>query len=571
MLEKSRTKQIVFGGLGAVVAVIIGVLSFSSGPSVNTRLSREEALIKLAPLVANIRPKEEFVNWRATVPLGEATTLEAALPDIERFPLNVNPQAGAGDVVAEIFSSTEKAGKGADGWMVEVAEEFNKRGVKLKDGRIAKVKVRYIPSGTGYQFIAAGRYKPHAFTPSSHLWIRMTQARGVTMQPVAERLVGNVAGIVMKSQAASELKSSPGGLNLQNLIDAVSQGKLAMGYTDPFASSTGLNFLVTVLQTFAKGDEARLLSPEVVSAFEVFQRGVPFVALTTIQMRESVDRDGSLDAFVMEYQTFASDPSLKSGYEFIPFGLAHDNPLYTVGQQPAEIMEVLQAFAGMAAEKPFADLGRKYGFNPPAGYQAPYAAPAGELIVRAQQLWKEKKNAGRPIAAVFLCDVSGSMSGVRIKGVKDALTKASAFITPTSSVGMVTFSDDVKILLPIRPFNLNQKGALLAAAESLRDTGSTAMYDGVAVALSMLANEQKKRPEVKPMLFVLTDGETNRGLSFDNMRGIVEGLGVPVYTIGYEANIEELKRLSALVEAASLTADKDDIAYKLSALFNAEM
>jgi Ca-activated chloride channel homolog len=136
---------------------------------------------------------------------------------------------------------------------------------------------------------------------------------------------------------------------------------------------------------------------------------------------------------------------------------------------------------------------------------------------------------------------------------------------------MVTFSDDVKVLLPIRPFNLNQKGALVAAAESLREGGNTAMYDGVAVALNMLAEEQKKRPEVKPMLFVLTDGETNRGLVFDNMRAVIEGLGIPVYTVGYEANIEELKRLSTLVEAASLTADKDDIAYKLSALFNAEM
>ena len=38
-----------------------------------------------------------------------------------------------------------------------------------------------------------------------------------------------------------------------------------MGYTDPFASSTGLNFLVTVLQSFANGEETRMLSPDVVS------------------------------------------------------------------------------------------------------------------------------------------------------------------------------------------------------------------------------------------------------------------------------------------------------------------
>lgn len=559
-----------FGTIAAAVAAAAGLLYYvvggTSGP-----LTREQAVTELAPLVRDIRPRDAFVTYRANVPLGAPNTLESALPDIERFPLNVNPPVLAGDVVAEIFSSTEKAGKGTDGWLIAVAEEFNKRNIKVAGGRTAKVKIRYIPSGTAYQFIASGKHKPDAFTPSSHLWLRMVEARGVPMIPVSEKLVSNLAGVVMKSSAAAQLKSGGGSVDIKSLIDAVSQGKLAMGYTDPFASSTGLNFLVTVLQSFANGEEARMLSPEVVSAFEVFQRGVPFVALTTIQMRESVDRDGSLDAFVMEYQTYANDQTMRSGYEFIPFGIAHDNPLYALGQPSPEIMEVLTAFAGLAVDKTFADQARKFGFDPPSIYQAPYAPPSGDLIVRAQQLWKEKKNAGRPIAAVFLCDVSGSMSGVRLQGVRSALTKASAFITPSASVGMVTFAEDVKILLPIRPFDLNQKGALVAAAESLRDGGGTAMYDGVAVALSMLAEEQKKRPDIKPMLFVLTDGETNRGLGFDNLKAIVEGLDIPVYTIGYEADIAELKRLSALVEAASLTADQEDIAYKLSVLFNAEM
>jgi Ca-activated chloride channel family protein len=567
----SRVGTLIAAASGSVVLIAVGAGLYLSGSHVRGRLTQEQALVELANDVKTIQPKEAFVTYRANVPLGAPSSLEAALPDIDRFPLNVNPPINTGDVVAEIFSSTEKAGKDTDGWLVEVAEEFNKRNIKVAGGRTAKVKVRYIPSGTAYQFIASGKYKPDAFTPSSHLWLRMVEARGVPLTPVSEKLVSNLAGIVMKSNAAAALKSATGTIDIKNLIDAVSQGKLAMGYTDPFASSTGLNFLVTVLQSFANGEEARMLSPEVESAFEVFQRGVPFVALTTIQMRESVDRDGSLDAFVMEYQTFANDQTLKSGYEFIPFGVAHDNPLYAVGQPSAEVMEVLKAFAGLAGDKVFTEQARKYGFDPPASYQAPYAPASGDLIVKAQQLWKEKKNAGRPIAAVFLCDVSGSMSGVRLKGVREALTKASAFITPTASVGMATFSDDVKILLPIRRFDINQRAALVAAAQDLREGGGTSMYDGVAVALSMLAEEQKKRPEIKPMLFVLTDGETNRGLRFDNLKGVIEGLDIPVYTIGYGTDIAELKRLAALVEAASLTADQEDIAYKLSVLFNAEM
>jgi Ca-activated chloride channel family protein len=564
-----------FGAAALAALAFVGYFWVFSGPeepqSGRSGLTRDDALAELAGYVETIKPRQQFTNWRAPVPLGAEPSLEDTLPKIEKFPLAVDPATNVGDVVVEIFSSTEKSGKGSDGWLVTVAEEFNKKGVKLAGGHTAKVKVRYIPSGTGYQYIGSGKYLPGGFTPSNELWIKMAEGRGVRMTPISDSMVSNLAGVVMKTRVADTLKTQGGTLNIKNLIDAVSQGKLSMGYTDPFASSTGLNFLVTVLQTFSGGDDTQLLSPDVASAFEVFQRSVPFVALTTIQMRQSVNNDGSLDAFVMEYQTFLKDKSLSSGYEFIPFGVPHDNPLYAVGDLPEEKLETLRAFAEFSKEPAYTARAEEYDFKPHADYQPPYAAPAGELIIRAQNFWKEKKYAGRPIAAVFLCDVSGSMSGTRIHGVREALKQAATFIPSDSSIGVVTFSNEVSILLPIKKFDLNQKGALLATAQSIQEGGGTAMYDGVAVALSMLAEEQKKQPDLKPMLFVLTDGETNHGLSFDNMRGVIEGINVPVFTIGYEADITELQRLSSVVEAASLQADSEDIAYKLSTIFNAEM
>jgi Ca-activated chloride channel family protein len=558
-------------GVVTVAAIALAGYLYSNFAPTSGPLTYDQAVVQLADYVHEIKPQQQFVNWRAPVPLGAEPSLEETLPSIDKFPLAVDPVTQSGDVVVEIFSSTEKSGKGSDGWLVGVAEAFNSQKVKLGSGRAAKVKIRYIPSGTGYQFIGSGKYTPDGFTPSSQLWIKMAEARGVRMTSISDSVVSNLAGVVMKTHVAETLKTQSGSLNIKSLIDAVSQGRLSMGYTDPFASSTGLNFLVTILQTFSDGNDAQLLSPEVASAFEVFQRSVPFVALTTIQMRQSVDNDGSLDAFVMEYQTFAQDPTLRSGYEFIPFGAPHNNPLYAVGQVSEEKLEVMRAFADFARQPAHAAKAEELGFKPPAGYQPPHPVPAGELIIRSQKFWKEKKYAGRPIAAVFVCDVSGSMSGTRIQGVREALKKAATFVTSDSSIGVVTFSNDVKVLLPIRKFDLNQKGALLATAESLRDGGGTAMYDGLAVALSMLAEEQKKQPNLKPMLFVLTDGETNRGLSFDNMRGVIEGMNVPVFTIGYEADIAELQRLSSIVEAASLQADTEDIAYKLATIFNAEM
>ena len=73
------------------------------------------------------------------------------------------------------------------------------------------------------------------------------------------------------------------------------------------------------------------------------------------------------------------------------------------------------------------------------------------------------------------------------------------------------------------------------------------------------------------MLFVLSDGETNSGNSFGSMSAVIEGLGVPVHTIGFEADLEELGRLSTLVEAANMNSSEADLRYKIGSLLNAQM
>jgi Ca-activated chloride channel family protein len=95
------------------------------------------------------------------------------------------------------------------------------------------------------------------------------------------------------------------------------------------------------------------------------------------------------------------------------------------------------------------------------------------------------------------------------------------------------------------------------------------MYDGIVLGLSMLEEERAANPEVKPILVVLTDGQTTDGLRFDDVDEMVAGLRIPVYTVGFEADLEELARVSSLVEAASIDATEDDVEFKIAALFNA--
>jgi Ca-activated chloride channel homolog len=547
----------------AALVLVIAACSSEVEP-----LEPAEAEERLEELVDEIRWRNDPVTRRANVTPPGGLDLSDTIPSIDEFPVVVDVVPSGDLVVAEIFASTEKSGTGTDGWMVEAAEAFNDAGVTLSDGRLAQVEIRSIASGTAYQFIAAGESLPEGFSPSNHLWIEMAGTHR-EMTPVSDLLVPNVAGIVMKTETAEELRSEYGTLDTETLIEAVIAGDVVMGYTDPFASSTGLNFLVTVLDAFADGDQDRLVDPDVASVFEQFQQQVPFVALTTLQMRESVENEsGTLDAFVMEYQTYVNTDEVQSGYEFIPFGVAHDNPLYAVGDVAPEQLEVLEEFARFATSPEFVDEAQRFGFDPPP-YDPTMTLPPGQTLIEAQRLWKDKKDAGRPVAAVFVTDVSGSMAGSRILAVEQALRSAREFISPETSIGMVEFSDFATLRLPIAEFDLNHQGRFAAGIEDMSPTGATAMYDGIALGLSMLLDHRDANPDSKLLLFVLTDGETNEGIDLGRIDEVIAGLRVPVYTVGFEADVDELAQVSSLVEAASINANEEDVEFKMAALFNA--
>ncbi|MGA9279194.1 vWA domain-containing protein [Ilumatobacter sp.] len=552
--------------LPLLVLAFVAVACVGGDEDSDEPLEPAEASAQLDELVDDIDWFDEPVTRSASIPPPTGANLANTLPPIDEFPIVV--QSRGADEVVEVWSSTEKSGEGTDGWMTEAAAAFNDAGLTLADGSTAGVDLRSIASGTGYQFIARGQELPQGFTPSNELWTEMS-AEFQTITPISEQTVPNVAGIVMKDETAEQLTADYGELSAANLVDAVIAGDLVMGYTDPFASSTGLNFLVTVLDTIAGGDESQVTSPDVTSVFEQFQRQVPFVALTTLQMRDSVENDtGTLDAFVMEWQTYTNTDSLDSGFQFIPFGVRHDNPLVGVGDISAQDHEVLELFGDFVAGQEWQERAAEVGFDP-APYTSTIEVPSGSTLIEEQNVWKDKKDGGRPVSTVFVVDVSGSMEGTRIQAVRDAMLSAREFIKPATSVGVVEFNDTAIKRLDLGEFDLNQQGRYSAIAEDLSPGGGTAMYDGIVLGLSMLDQQRQTDPDVKPILVVLTDGQTTDGLSFDDVDDVIEGLRIPVYTVGFEADLEELGRLSSLVEAASIDASEQDVEFKIAALFNA--
>jgi Ca-activated chloride channel family protein len=555
----------------AMIFLGIAVLVFGiiyGGISLTRNLGKSKAVVTLGDTMSSLDSlyKDITVNriqGRKDQISLEKTDVKLALPDISKYPAQV--ENSSTDFV-EIFSSTEKAGENKDGWLKDTAIAFN--ALKLKvNGKIISVRIRGIASGMGMDYIDSGKYVPDAFTPSNELWGEMMIAKGTKIKLMEKRLVGNVAGVLTSKKKYDELIKKYGSINLKNITEAVAGNEMAMGYTDPFASSTGLNFLISTLNTF---DDKNLLSDKAVKGFEQFQTNIPFVAYTTLQMRESAE-SGVLDGFIMEYQTYFNTPDLASDYVFTPFGVRHDSPIYEIGNLSTEKEEILNKFIEFCKTDKYQKLASDYGFNKLNEYKSEIGNIKGDIISKAQKLWKEKKNGTNNIIAVFVADISGSMEGAPLNKLKQSLLSGSQYIGKDNSVGLVTFSDDVNINLPIAKFDINQRSLFSGAIKDMQANGGTAMYDGIIVASKMLMEEKAKAPNAKLMLFVLTDGDTNQGHSLKDVEGILKTLKIPVYTIGYNSDIKALQNLSSINEAASINADSDDVIYKLGSLFNAQM
>lgn len=556
MIDKNNKDVILkIAGLAVVVFVLVYIGMTIIIPPPGGPL---ESIIKDIKVSTVTHPK-------GTVEI-QPTPLIDILPEIRKYPPQVNESTPN---YIEIFSSPEKAGRGTDGWLTEVARDFNSAKIMI-DGRPVSVRLRGIASGQGADYITSGKYLPDAYTPSNELWGEILASQGVRILLVQKKLVSNVAGTLLTKAKKDELDAKYGAINISTIADAVTNNELAMGYTDPLSSSTGLNFLISALHTF---DSSDLLSEKAKAGLKSFQANIPVIAHTTLQLRDAAT-SGVLDGFILEYQTYMNTPSIRS-YEFVPFGFRHDSPMYAIGELSPAKMEILNQFVQFSQQEKYQVLATKYGFGGLNEYQSKDKTVSGDVIIQAQKIWKDMKNAGKPICAVFVVDVSGSMEGEPLIKLKRSLLEGQKYIGKDNQVGLISYSNNVHIDLPIAEFDINQRSKFAGAIDDLQAGGSTATFDAIAIAMDLLTKQKaagvEADPNLKPRIFVLSDGKQNEGHSLEEIEKFVKDLGMPINTIGYNANIPELQKISNINEGVCINADNEDVAYKLSNLFNAEM
>jgi Ca-activated chloride channel family protein len=507
------------------------------------------------------------------------------VPDPTTFPLyGAKPSSDPNIVYIEIYSSAEKANgeRQDERWLVDVAEQFNQQHQTLDSGKIIQVGIRNIPSGLGAQILATEKGKPTGYTPTNALWLELTKAEGVPVQTVTSALVPNQAIFALQPQLYQELAQG-GKVTFEILVDAILAGKIEVGFSSPYISSTALNFLYTLLWRSANQNnkpltQAELELPQVNSAFSTFQKQIALTTPTYLDLKQIWIRDPQkFQTIIMTYQSYVTLKK-QPGFEqlaYVPFGVPELSPLVGFEWNSSSEREALRKFAAFATSTAMQKLAQQQGFE-----QTDYLKrgqfpplPSGNVLKVAQSYWKQRKDGGHTVYMELVVDTSGSMEqNNRLKAVQAALRLASQQINQGNQIGLVTFSDRPTRRIALAPFNKLEQKRLFAAIDQLQPDGETALYDGLAVGLANLIEKRKADPDGHFYLLLLTDGERNEGLDFEQVKDVIKYSGVRVYPIAYgEVNQQELESIAAIREGTVYQGTPEKVQVLLKDLFQTNL
>ena len=494
-----------------------------------------------------------------------------------RGPLTAPP---SGSVVVEV-----KANLSAFTWLSNAASEFNNSNAKTKAGRGVWVNVTGIESEAAISSMVS-KSRADMWFPDSEVWADLAAQNGVGVfkadcvstahsplviamhRPIAEAL-----GYPARTLGWLDLSSLAGDPSAWQYYSGGQFGKtLRFAHAHPGLSASGASALLAVVQAAKQQQQpvnaADIKQPVVQASISAFESNIALFGssspqLAGVMISRGVDYLGAAVLYESDIAIMDKDSDIVPVYPLEGTYVA-THPGCTNGASSADAQEgaVLfrtwlvgdkgQKLAAAAGMRPVSTTIRPELLTPDRGFdlQQPkfvLGAPTAESIVALLDIWK---SARKPVNLVMVLDVSGSMAGAKITGMRSAAAQFVEQMANDDQLTLISFSTGINTLVSGQRLESVRTSAA-SAIRALQASGNTALYD--AVAAGQDAIKKTNSPRRTNIIVFLTDGNdtSSKTWRFDQkLLDYVKQNSTSVYTIGYGTDAD-FEKLSVIAEASN--------------------
>ncbi|MEU6353866.1 VWA domain-containing protein [Streptomyces sp. NPDC047072] len=427
-----------------------------------------------------------------------------------------------------------------------------------------KVRPTYMGTLDAVDLLAKGRTdgRYDALWLSSNDYLRLNPA--AAKKVVSERpVMSSPVAIGVRSTTLKSLGWKPADVTWSQVEQAVQDGKLTYGMTDPARSNSGFSTLVSVASALS-GAQSALTDADVEKAtprLKEFFKGQKLTSGSSGWLATAYDRRGDVDALLNYESVLKGIPGLtvirpRDGV------ITADYPVSSLTSTTArtreDVRRLTEALRTPAIQQLITDRTHRRpvvpSVPPAAGLdttrrrELPFP---GTRSVADGLLDSYENELRRPSRTVYVLDTSGSMEGDRLSRLKQSLTDLTGDFRDREEVTLMPFGSEVKDVRTHVVDPADPKAGLAAIRKDTADLsadGDTAIYTSLEKAYDHLGTDR----DTFTSIVLMTDGENTAGAKakdFDAFYAALDGdrRRIPVFPILFgDSDRTELSHIADL-------------------------